>query len=327
MLEYDLVDVYLRDDVNQGAWTSAQQKLMKWFSDEMTDDVFLELIKMKEFENSNGKKATKDRLERFKEFMSNYYMDSENLTEESFQIVVKYAQEQDEFRYKTDAILRSPFLTPEIFEYALDAKFLGTDRYKWYNVFTTNQYSETIQEKFIKFTAGDRAGWTQFLKNQKISSNIINKMLELTKFKQDIIIEIAQYNHKVDEKTFMEMLQNLDLNDTYSLTGERDLVIAVKKMILKDRNFYEEPHKWEIIYNIISKLNSEYQAIVYSAILTYPDVSDDIMDTLCSNDTVLGYLNRDFDINKIDSSNRITIFNKSGHEDFLPQKTKDLFLF
>lgn len=329
LVQYDWVDIYTRRDVTQSSWSAAQQRLTKWFETEMTDDVFLELINMKEFKNQNGQMADQGSIERFKDFMSNYYIDSPNITEKSYHILVDYAIKNDEFRHKTDAILGKPWVTAEIFKHALEIGYLGTDKYKWYNTFTSTQYSDQTLIKFIELTHKEvTRPWNQMIKNQKLSKKVIDKMLDITKFDHEVISDLAEHNHEVDEKTYLKMLQNVDLSEFMSLTGEKGLVVGIKKMMLRDRNFFEQPYNWQIIHKVVGELSTEYRAIVYSAALTFPNLNDDILDLICNEDiTVLGYIVNKIGLDKLDVGNRVKIYEKTGHEDFLPDTVQDLFLF
>ncbi len=329
MVIYDEIDIYTRDGISQGAWTAAQQRLMSWFKNELTDSLFFELLNMKEFKNQNGKIASQATFKSFKEFMTNYYIENKNLTQKSYDIVVKYAQDNDEFRYKTDIILKSPFLTEEIFNYALDSGFLGTDKYKWYNVFHNKHYSNNTLKKFLVQTVKSKEGWSDLMQTLQLSKNVIDEMLKLSKNDSEIIVDLAQYGHHIDEKLFLDMVEKIDLKDSWSLTGEVAIAVAIKKMILKDKNFYEEPDKWDIINNKTIEMSSEYRAIIYSAILTYPDVNNTMLNIICKDAMALGYILRKSttDISEIDNTNKVSIFEKTKIEAFLPQEVKDIFIF
>ena len=73
LIMYDDIDIYMRDDVGFNSSNLSQSRLAKWFvTESFTEEIFIELLKMKSFKLQNSKEASDSAMERFKDFMANY---------------------------------------------------------------------------------------------------------------------------------------------------------------------------------------------------------------------------------------------------------------
>jgi len=323
LIMYDDIDIYMRDDVGFNSSNLSQSRLAKWFvTESFTEEIFIELLKMKSFKLQNSKEASDSAMERFKDFMANYFLDNPNLTQKSFNMTVAYLIENDNFRHNTDQILQSDFCTEKIFNYALDADFLGTARETLHIVFKNLYLSEKTLLKYME-RGFDYRYWSSMIKYQKLSDKLVKKIIELSKYSDEIIIILVENNHNVDITTFLKVISNH--NNGF---GDLEPAVAIKKMILKDRHLIDDVFLWKPIFEYLEEDGGVRNAsIIFQAILTYDNIPENIIDMIVSKDYILDYIKDNMNLDKFNDNTKSIIYEKTGKEEFLSDEVKDIFLF
>ena len=293
----------------------------------MTDDIFLELIDADEFKNQNGSKASKRDLDVLKDSLSAWYTQNHNIGELAYNKAVNRIMGSKYFEDAADAILKSKFLTVDIFEHALKNNFLGDDREKWYSIFEKPWPDNTLK-LFIDRTQKEQPskGRRALIMKQKLSRSIIDYLVIVVDDPEGLIIDLVGYNQDIDEKTFLKVLKNLDIGELISYTGERGVVIGIERFISLNRNFFEEPYNWEIISMQINDLEPFFRAKIYNAILAYEDVSRSVLDCLAddNHDDIWG---RIVENNDLHAGNMAYLYEKTGRVELLPDDIKEIFIF
>jgi hypothetical protein len=323
LIHYDDVDMYMREDITQEAWGRAQRKLSKWFpSEEFTDELFLELIKMKTFKLQNGKNPRPDFMESFKEFMCNYYLDNPNITKKSFDITINFLKQSDNFRQNTDNILQSKFCTEEIFNYAIDNEYLGSDKNTLSHLFSNVKMSTETLLKYIGM--GYSSKWDSMIRLQKLSKKVIDEILAKTKVKTETIFLLAEYKHEVDTTLFLNTLDTYKPDETWENPAK-----GIKQMILKDRNLFDDVFLWKPIFDFINgKASTQDKAIIYHAIFKHKNVSKQFISELIELQSgAIQYIVDRMNINNIHETNRAHLYELTNMDAFLSDEAKDLFLF
>jgi len=335
-LIYDDISIYLTYEYYEHIHRRARKGLIEYFSKEMTDEYFEELISANYIEVQSDKKISEAKLNDFKSFMVAYFFNNDNMTSETYHKSFEYIKTMDNPLERFDDLLTSSFCTDEVFLYCLDNKNMGSDESTPRNISYNNFKDKTIT-KFLK-----AIDWSWFHKApQYVTALLVQR--KLTQYQYDLIFSqfrsytdiaflIVEKGGYISDEKFIELLSDYDSFDiSYANVGK-----TIKAKILENIDFIRKPEYLSVIMDFLTMDAKDFErAQIYDAILRYKFTTNHIQDKIFGDlirriayDTnAIDLLKEKSDFSKYDSSTLMLIYDLNKNEYFLPSEIKEIFIF
>lgn len=336
---FHYIEDYVDRGIDQVTYTRAQIKLKEWFKTDLTDEIFIEL--MKEIPaTKSGRLLDEEFYTRFQEFLCNYYIDSPLVSEESYLILINNFRQSNNLIMNAPKVVNHKFFDNTTFGYIIDDGAISSvASVMWVDTFESQLFSSSNLVKFMQksFNMKRREDyWSTIIIYQQTSQDILDFFTKEVDLKSnfDIVIDLVVAKYDLDFVTFMDAFFGTERAILNSKQKRRNIADAMCRQIRKNIDeITEDTWYWSsAIMNFIKTEKEDfwYVAVVIIILLEEKRDMGFVIKDLIQLDIaskVLGIIINEPGFYNISEINRVKIFELTKMEEFLPEEAKEIFIF